>query len=112
MANVVQPEVYTLGVSDVDWDTMKKLGLETPLDTEPVEDLVEFAGRSCYQSFHRPNPATAKTEDYIHHIIEMGHESVLEHTQFTFYITGVTLSLIHISEPTRRLSRSRMPSSA
>ena len=53
MANVVQPEVYTLGVSDVDWDTMKKLGLETPLDTEPVEDLVEFAGRSCYQSFHR-----------------------------------------------------------
>ena len=29
-----------------------------------------------------------------------------------FKSTGMTLSLIHISEPTRRLSRSRMPSSA
>ncbi|AJD82467.1 ThyX-like thymidylate synthase [Mycobacterium phage Sheen] len=51
-----------------------------------ADELAEFAGRNCYQSFHRPNPATAKNEDYLNHIIDSGHESVLEHASATFYI--------------------------
>jgi len=51
-----------------------------------ADDLAEFAGRNCYKSFNRPNPATAKNEDYLKHILEIGHESVLEHASATFYI--------------------------
>ncbi|ANA86987.1 ThyX-like thymidylate synthase [Gordonia phage Soups] len=48
--------------------------------------LAEFAGRNCYRSFHRPNPATRENQDYIKHILDVGHESVLEHASATFYI--------------------------
>ncbi|AHB29944.1 thymidylate synthase [Mycobacterium phage Artemis2UCLA] len=50
------------------------------------DELAEFAGRNCYRSFHRPNPATRENEDYLAHILEVGHESVLEHASATFYI--------------------------
>ena len=35
------------------------------LGVTDAETLIEFAGRSCYQSFHRPNPQSAKTADYL-----------------------------------------------
>ncbi|AEJ95085.1 ThyX-like thymidylate synthase [Mycobacterium phage Jordennis] len=50
------------------------------------DELAEFAGRNCYRSFHRPNPATEENEDYLKHILDVGHESVLEHATATFYI--------------------------
>lgn len=51
-----------------------------------ADELAEFAGRNCYRSFHRPNPKTRENKDYLAHIIESGHESVLEHASATFYI--------------------------
>lgn len=50
------------------------------------DELAEFAGRNCYLSFGRPNPKTRSNKDYLAHIIEIGHESVLEHSSVTFYI--------------------------
>ncbi|AXK86552.1 FAD-dependent thymidylate synthase [Streptomyces sp. NPDC014724] len=52
----------------------------------PADELAEFAGRNCYQSFDRPNPATATNQTYLRHILDVGHESVLEHASATFYI--------------------------
>lgn len=64
--------------------------------SEDGEYLIEFAGRACYQSFDRPNPATAKTRDYIRkNILEKDHGSVLEHASATFYIEQVSRSLTH-----------------
>lgn len=60
-----------------------------------AEDVVEFAGRSCYESWSKPNPATRANSEYIAHIIKQGHESVLEHASATFYIEGVSRSLTH-----------------
>ncbi len=57
--------------------------------------LAEFAGRACYQSWTKPNPATATNEGYLRHILEVGHLSVLEHGTATFYFTGVTRSFTH-----------------
>lgn len=108
MANVVAPKVYELGTTIANARNMYELGMRPDFFSEDAEDLVEFAGRSCYQSFHRPNPATEKVDDYIHHIIEMGHESVLEHTQFTFYITGVTRAFTHELIRHRHLSYSQL----
>ncbi|ALH46891.1 thymidylate synthase [Mycobacterium phage Theia] len=53
---------------------------------EDADELAEFAGRNCYRSFDRPNPATRENKDYLAHILEVGHESVLEHASATFYI--------------------------
>lgn len=69
------------------------------MDSDPSagfsEDLIEFAGRSCYQSFHKPNEATRSNKDYIANIICQGHESVLEHASVTYYIQGVSRNLTH-----------------
>ena len=60
-----------------------------------VEHVLEFAGRNCYQSWNRPNPKTAKTDDYIRNIISQRHFSVLEHASFTVYIDGISRSCSH-----------------
>ena len=62
--------------------------------TDP-EKVIEFAGRACYQAFHRPNPKTASIPGYIENIIAQGHESVLEHSSATFYIEGASRNLTH-----------------
>lgn len=70
---------------DVDWST----------DAEGGQALAEFAGRACYQSWSKPNPATATNQTYLAHILEVGHLSVFEHATATFYLTGVSRSLTH-----------------
>ncbi|AVR76993.1 ThyX-like thymidylate synthase [Mycobacterium phage Jabiru] len=65
---------------------LRVLGYETRWDSSASDELAEFAGRNCYRSFGRPNPATRENKDYLAHILEVGHESVLEHASATFYI--------------------------
>ena len=71
--------------ADVPWST----------DADGGEALAEFAGRACYQSWKKPNPATATNAGYLAHILEVGHLSVLEHGSVSFYITGISRSLTH-----------------
>ena len=71
--------------ADVPWET----------DADGGQALAEFAGRACYQSWSKPNPATATNEGYLRHILEVGHLSVLEHGTATFYFTGVSRSFTH-----------------
>ncbi len=70
---------------DVPWST----------DTDGGQALVEFAGRACYQSWRKPNPATATNAGYLRHILDVGHLSVLEHGVVSFYLTGLSRSLTH-----------------
>lgn len=71
-------------------------------------DLVEFAGRACYQSWSRPNPATATNADYVKHILDVGHFSVLEHASVSMYVTGVSRSLTHELVRHRHFSYSQL----
>lgn len=57
------------------------------------EKLAEVAGRICYMSFARPRPGGNSA--YIHHLLEVGHGSVLEHAVFNLVITGVSRSFTH-----------------
>jgi len=88
---MVEPQVKLIAwthfepPADVPWST----------DAEGGQALAEFAGRACYQSWGKPNPATATNEGYVRHIIEVGHLSVLEHGSVTFYFTGVSRSFTH-----------------
>jgi thymidylate synthase (FAD) len=72
------------------------------------EALAEFAGRACYQSWSKPNPATATNAGYLRHILEVGHLSVLEHGVVSFYITGVSRSLTHELVRHRHFSYSQL----
>ena len=70
---------------------------DVPFETDAVggQALAEFAGRACYQSWDRPNPATATNEGYLRHILQVGHLSVLEHSTATFYLTGISRAVAH-----------------
>ena len=91
MVNVVSPRVRLIGWThfeppeDVPWST----------DADGGQALAEFAGRACYQSWSKPNPATATNEGYLRHILEVGHLSVLEHGTVSMYLSGVSRSLTH-----------------
>ncbi len=80
---VAKTEFFPPG--DVPWST----------DTDGGQALAEFAGRACYQSWKKPNPATATNAGYLRHILEVGHLSVLEHGSVSFYLTGISRSLTH-----------------
>ncbi|HEX7745305.1 MAG TPA: FAD-dependent thymidylate synthase [Micromonosporaceae bacterium] len=88
---MVQPQVRLIAWThfeapeEVPWST----------DADGGQALAEFAGRACYQSWRKPNPATATNAGYLAHILEVGHLSVLEHGSVTFYFTGVSRSFTH-----------------
>lgn len=73
-----------------------------------ADELAEFAGRACYQSWQRPNPATATNEGYLANILAQRHFSVLEHASATFYVTGVSRALTHELIRHRHLSYSQL----
>ncbi len=83
---------------DVDWST----------DADGGQALAEFAGRACYQSWSKPNPATATNAGYLRHILDVGHLSVLEHATVSMYITGVSRSLTHELVRHRHFSYSQL----
>src|SRR5690242_13830191 len=91
MTETVSPKVQLIAKTeffppeDVPWST----------DADGGQALAEFAGRACYQSWKKPNPATATNAGYLRHILEVGHLSVLEHGVVTFYLTGVSRSFTH-----------------
>lgn len=64
------------------------------------EKLVEFAGRLCYRSW-KPglNPNVRKVRDdsgeYLQHILESGHGSVLEHANYGFIFRNVSRVFTH-----------------
>jgi thymidylate synthase (FAD) len=59
-----------------------------------ADALGEAAGRICYKSFSRPNPATATNAGYLANILAQGHYSVLEHASVTFLVRGVSRALL------------------
>lgn len=91
MPEIVPPQVRLIAwthfapPADVPWST----------DADGGQALAEFAGRACYQSWSKPNPATATNAGYLRHILEVGHLSVLEHGTVSFYFTGVSRSFTH-----------------
>lgn len=56
-----------------------------------AQKIIETAGRTCYDSFGQGRDS----DEYAEHILEVGHGSVLEHAQYTFFITGVSRGMTH-----------------
>ncbi|MCE2803851.1 MAG: FAD-dependent thymidylate synthase [Gemmataceae bacterium] len=92
------PQIYLLGRQSTDQGEVDRFlsdhGVAWQTDTDVAgEHLVEVAGRVCYMSFAKPRPGG--NQAYIHHILEVGHGSVLEHAVWNFLITGVSRSFTH-----------------
>lgn len=70
----------------------------TPDDTLPADDaqhVIEAAGRVCYRSFHKPNPATRSNADYLSNVLAQKHFSVIEHASASVLVTGVSRNCTH-----------------
>lgn len=90
------PDISALRVRLVAWTHFEPPDdVEWSTDAHGGQALAEFAGRACYQSWHKPHPATATNAGYLRHLLEVGHLSVLEHGTVTFYITGLSHSCTH-----------------
>lgn len=70
----------------------KQAAFELPTETDG-DFLPEIAGRICYMSFKNPRPGGNKA--YLEHIKECGHGSVLEHSNWSFILEGISRSLSH-----------------
>lgn len=57
-----------------------------------ADEIVEFSGRVCYMSFG-PRQSPRNNREYIKNLISQGHESVLEHANFTILADGISRSL-------------------
>ena len=79
---------YKLHEADLDEQGVK---LEFPSN---IDELAEIGGRNCYLSWDRPNQKTATNQGYLNNIISQNHFSVMEHGTVTFYVQGVSRSLL------------------
>lgn len=71
----------------------------------PAEWLIEFAGRTCYESYGRPREATGDTHKYIQRTVhEQHHFSIIEHASVSYFIEGVSRSLLAELSRHRHLS--------
>lgn len=77
-----------------DLSTAYDYNIKPDVRTTDPDALAEAAGRICYKSFSRPNPATASNDAYLANILAQGHFSVLEHASVTFLVQGVSRALL------------------
>ncbi|WP_070487346.1 FAD-dependent thymidylate synthase [Corynebacterium sp. HMSC08A12] len=112
MVNIVEPKVELIAHTTLANDGRSPV-IENymSLDSEgsDPQQLVEFAGRVCYQSFHKPNTKTARNKDYLNRTLhDQGHWSIAEHATATFYIIGVSRAFTHELIRHRHLSYSQL----
>lgn len=61
-----------------------------------AEKIIEVSGRICYRSFtDDKSKMRFPNSEYIKNLIVQGHESVLEHINWTFILDGVSRSFTH-----------------
>jgi len=93
------PTVYLVGRQTIDDAALDRFLSDHDVQTWSTDaevagqKLAEVAGRVCYMSFARPRPGG--NANYLSHILEVGHGSVLEHAVWNFIFTGVSRSLTH-----------------
>lgn len=95
---ITESTVYLVGCQYVDGAELDQFltDHEVPdwrTDATGPQKLVELGGRLCYLSFAKPRPGG--NAEYIKHIKEVGHGSVLEHAVYTVIATGISRSLSH-----------------
>ena len=108
MTAIVEPRVELIAHTAIVPDAIEQR-MEIQEGSTDAETLTVYAGRSCYESWSRPNEKTRRDEDYLRRtLFEQGHFSILEHASATFYLTGVSRALTHELVRHRHLSYSQL----
>lgn len=108
MTTIVEPAVKLLAHTAIVPDAIEQR-MEIQEGSTDAETLTVYAGRSCYESWDRPNEKTREDKDYLARtLFEQGHMSILEHASATFYITGVSRAFTHELVRHRHLSYSQL----
>ena len=108
MTSIAYPKVQLLAHTAIVPDAIEQR-LEIQEGSTDAETLTVYAGRSCYESWSRPNEKTREDKDYITRTLhEQKHFSIAEHATATFYITGVSRALTHELVRHRHLSYSQL----
>lgn len=103
----VEPEVTLVASTFIRPEVERFMSIDS--GCSDAEALTEFAGRACYQSFAKPNPATARNADYLKRtLFEQGHFSIAEHASATLYFEGVSRAFTHELIRHRHLSYSQL----
>ena len=97
LRTVREPRIDLVGRQTLDDDGIQHFldqhGVTWQTDTEVGgEALAEMAGRVCYMSYGKGRKTN---REFLEHIVEVGHGSVLEHAVWSFLISGVSRSLTH-----------------
>lgn len=97
MKIIREPRCYLVGRQQIDGAAIDQFLMDHEIswttDTEiGAESLCEMAGRVCYMSFGKGRKTN---EEYLRHILDMGHGSVLEHATWNILITGASRSFTH-----------------
>lgn len=105
--NIVERKIYLLahskpvtrGEGPDMWDARNDHIPEdvwTEQDVLPTQaNIMEFAGRLCYDAFGRKREETREIRDYLGNIMDQVHLSVLEHSSFTFLLKNVSRAATH-----------------
>ena len=94
MTTFATPKVTLIAHTAIVPDAIEQR-MEIQEGSTDAETLTVYAGRSCYESWSRPNEKTREDKDYLRRtLFEQGHMSILEHASATFYITGVSRALL------------------
>ena len=94
MTTIAEPRVELIAHTAIVPDAIEQR-MEIQEGSTDAETLTVYAGRSCYESWSRPNEKTREDKDYLQRtLFEQGHFSILEHASATFYLTGVSRALL------------------
>jgi thymidylate synthase (FAD) len=107
---VREPKIFLVGRQTLDASAIESFlqhhGVSWRTDTEiGAEALAEMAGRVCYMSYGKGRKSN---REFLGHIVEVGHGSVLEHGVWSFVITGVSRSFTHELVRHRHFSYSQL----
>jgi thymidylate synthase (FAD) len=110
LRTIREPKVYLVGRQTMVPDAVDRFlgehGLSWDTDTEVgAEALAEMAGRVCYMSYGKGRKTN---REFLGHIVEVGHGSVLEHGVWSFVLTGVSRSFTHELVRHRHFSYSQL----
>jgi thymidylate synthase (FAD) len=94
---VTEPRAYIIARPAIEWDNFSRFLADEQVEfisdsNSEAEKLVKVGGQLCYRSFGKGRKTDA---DYLRHILECGHGSVLEHANWTILITDVSRTLTH-----------------
>lgn len=98
MRFIREPKVYLVGRQNISEEELGRFlndhkAEAWQTDTEVgAEQLCEVAGRICYMSFGKGRKTN---QEYLGHILEVGHGSIFEHATWNLIFAGVSRSFTH-----------------